>query len=491
MQVLVEFTYELNTQIIEVGPLILSEVYRIFEAENIYNPKTRACAVEILCSVLKSINCHAENKQQIKDMINPTLTSFVQKLIAGLTAPLGKQSSFKLKMEIVRVLTYLVAEMPKFIHPYLPSILNPIWTLLTQMADVYIKVVVNDSEQSPFDTTEDEDQNEEFIKMILQVFEFVHSIVESKKFKQNVSMVLTDLIYIIIIYMQMTEEQESDWKQDSEKFVEDEDEEGVNFSVRTSGQDILAIIGEEFGEKMLTPLSEALTKHVAVADANRAAGQINWWKIHEASMLAVGSYKNVIENCEGLFNLGEYLNLVRGLLQYDVSPYLTGRSLWILSRYVDSKVYNTQMLVELIGNVQNALAPEQQIILKICATRSVYGICTNLQNGTEEQRRCVSQKLVGLFEGIFPIIEQSQNTVLGLILETVAAMLSFDQGFTAEISGKIIPLSIAIFLKYHDDRYILDNVQDIMKILSQNPYCSQPLQEKLIPTLGESSFSYI
>lgn len=102
MQVLVEFTYELNTQIIEVGPLILSEVYRIFEAENIYNTKTRACAVEILCSVLKSINVHAENKQQIKDMINPTLLSFIQKLIAGLTAPLGKQSSFKLKMEIVR-----------------------------------------------------------------------------------------------------------------------------------------------------------------------------------------------------------------------------------------------------------------------------------------------------------------------------------------------------------------------------------------------------
>uniref|UniRef100_A0A336MGN8 CSON015154 protein n=1 Tax=Culicoides sonorensis TaxID=179676 RepID=A0A336MGN8_CULSO len=483
MQVLVEFTYELNTQIIEVGPLILSEVYRIFEADGIYNTKTRACAVEILHSVLKSINLHAENKQQIKDMINPTLTNYVQKLIAGLTAPLGKQSSFKLKMEIVKVLTYMVAEMPKFIHPYLPSILNPIWTLLTQMADVYIKVIVNNEEESPFDTTQEEDQNEEFIKMILQVFEFVHSIVESKKFKQNVSLVLTDLIYIIIIYMQMTEEQGIDWQEDSEKFVEDEDEQGVNYSVRTSGQDILAIIGEEFGDKVLPALSDALTKHVAVADANRAAGQLNWWKIHEASMLAVGSYKALIESNEGLFNLGEYLNLVRGLLQYDVSPYLTGRCLWILARYVDSKIYNVQMMMELIGNIQKALSPEQQMVLKICATRSVYGICTNLQNGNEEQRQCLSQKLVELFDGIFPIIQQSQNTVLGLILETVAGMLSFDSGFTAQISAKVIPLSIAIFLKYHDDRYILDSVQDIMKILSQNPYCSQPLQEKLVPTL--------
>lgn len=35
MQVLVEFTYDLNSQIAVVGPVILSEVYRIFEAEQV------------------------------------------------------------------------------------------------------------------------------------------------------------------------------------------------------------------------------------------------------------------------------------------------------------------------------------------------------------------------------------------------------------------------------------------------------------------------
>lgn len=40
-----------------------------------------------------------------------------------------------------------------------------------------------------------------------------------------------------------------------------------------------------------------------------------------------------------------------------------------------------------------------------------------------------------------------------------------------------------MFLKYHDDRYILELVQDILKILSQNPFCLAPLQEKIIPTV--------
>jgi hypothetical protein len=38
-------------------------------------------------------------------------------------------------------------------------------------------------------------------------------------------------------------------------------------------------------------------------------------------------------------------------------------------------------------------------------------------------------------------------------------------------------------LKYHDDRFILELVQDILKLLSQNPYSHQPLQEKIVPTL--------
>lgn len=40
-----------------------------------------------------------------------------------------------------------------------------------------------------------------------------------------------------------------------------------------------------------------------------------------------------------------------------------------------------------------------------------------------------------------------------------------------------------IFLKFHDDRFILEIIQDILKKLSQNSYCLDKLQEKIIPTL--------
>lgn len=154
--------------------------------------------------------------------------------------------------------------------------------------------------------------------MILQIFEFIHTIIESKKFKHNIKNVIPDLVYIMIIYMQITEDQIESWTDDAEKFVEDEDEEGVDFSVRTSAQDILLSLTSEFEMEVLQGLSDALTKHVVVADSDRNAGKPFWWKIQESSMLAVGSFKDLILDNEGKFNLMEYLNLIKNLLNYQV-----------------------------------------------------------------------------------------------------------------------------------------------------------------------------
>jgi hypothetical protein len=84
MKVLVEFTYELQEQVKEVGPMILSEVYRIFEAETVYSVKVRSCAVDILNSLLKCINTQIESKVDQANMLNPILPTFLGKLVQGI-----------------------------------------------------------------------------------------------------------------------------------------------------------------------------------------------------------------------------------------------------------------------------------------------------------------------------------------------------------------------------------------------------------------------
>lgn len=67
----------------------------------------------------------------------------------------------------------------------------------------------------------------------------------------------------------------------------------------------------------------------------------------------------------------------------------------------------------------------------------------------------------------------------------------FDKTFTANHHARIIPFTIAIFVKYYEDPFILEQVQDTLQVLSENEFCIGPLQEKLVPTLVSFFFVLI
>lgn len=46
-----------------------------------------------------------------------------------------------------------------------------------------------------------------FENLVFSIFEFVHALLENSKFKSTVKKALPELIYYVILYMQITEEQ--------------------------------------------------------------------------------------------------------------------------------------------------------------------------------------------------------------------------------------------------------------------------------------------
>uniref|UniRef100_A0A182YB22 Uncharacterized protein n=1 Tax=Anopheles stephensi TaxID=30069 RepID=A0A182YB22_ANOST len=484
MKVLAEFTLELDRQVGEVAPLILSEVYRIFTAANQYNVTARKYAVEILYSLLRSINTNIETRQEKSAILNPVLPNFMQRLIEGLTAPNGPHSSFPLKTQIIKILKYMISDMSKFVQPYVGTILPTIWQLLTQLADFYVKVVVNEIEAAPFNgPDQDEDVVDDFVQMILQIFEFVHTIIEMKKYKAAIMNVLTDLVYITVLYMQITEDQARQWVEDPEKFVDDEDEQGVEFTIRVTAHDVLLIVGREYEKQLLPCFTEALGKHSAVAEVDRNAGNPHWWKIHESSMLAVGSFKDMIVENPASFDMGQYLALLKMLMESHASPYLLGRCLWLLSRFCECDILRQPFMEQIVNVTVDSLSVDKPTVLRIMAARAIYGFCSNLKGNKDERHVLILSKLEHFFDGLVGLFEQSQNTVLGLLLEALSATISFDVNVTATLCAKVINVTMTVFQKYHDDRFLLEMVQDVLKILSQNPFCLLPLQDRIIPTL--------
>jgi len=61
--------------------------------------------------------------------------------------------------------------------------------------------------------------------------------------------------------------------------------------------------------------------------------------------------------------------------------------------------------------------------------------------------------------------------------------VQFDPSIAASGQSKIIPLTIAVFLKYPEDPFILNIVYELVRVLAGTPACVQSLQEKFIPTI--------
>lgn len=238
--------------------------------------------------------------------------------------------------------------------------------------------------------------------------------------------------------MQITEQQIEAWTEDPEMYVDDYNTENCEGTIRVSSNDILTNIGEEFGQKALLPaLSEALTRHVNVAEAEKTAQNPHWWKIVEAAAAAVGSLKSFISEYqdEAQFNLKQYLTFVKTLLgrggddgsgyQGDVSPYLHSKCLWVLSRFADvSGIYDRQTLSIVLDCTANNLSNEKPMSVQIGAMRSLLELCQGLENATEEQRAMVIEKLPRFMNFITVIAQRAKNNLLSELLLTISAVIA-------------------------------------------------------------------
>jgi len=493
VRVLKELSRDLtDSQIPSVAPVILPDIYRIFCESERYTVGTRSRAVEIFTTLTTMICTIGEvNKSLQKTLLNPFLSTFAEALVAALAVQDSHASDTGLKTQVVKALTVLVKNVPKQMSQWMPQILPPVWSTLTSSAEKYVREVVNEG------GAEDEcvDSDGEvlgFETLMFAIFDFVETMVESKRFKPAVKSGLTDLMYYIVIYMQITEEQVQKWSENPDSFVEEEDEDSFTYSVRISAQDLLVTLFYEFQDDSCASLAQITQRHLTEAAQAREAGNEEWWKIHEAVMLALGSVRDsmreAIDKGKVNFDFSNFLNnVVLADMNSPVHPFLLGRCLWLASKFPEYQ--STELMTAFLEGTVRGLQQDQPHPVRISAVRAIWGFCEHLKSAGESGNLSLSSLLVPLLPALVDgLVNMAANfsqssEILGLILENLGVVLDCDSKFTASQEAKVAPLAIAIFLKYSSDPLIIGLSQDIFKILSKNPECAGPLQTRLIPTI--------
>ncbi|XP_013378679.1 importin-9 isoform X1 [Lingula anatina] len=484
MRVLTEFCREVtDTQMPQVAPVILPEMYNIFTQDKAYSIRTRSRAVDIFNTCAGLIGTMTDyNKGVAKQLLFPVLPQFVEAFIQALQVPDGETSDSGLKMEVLKGITTLVKAFPKNMSPWLHQILPPVWNTLTHSADIYVRTVVNDTEDA-VNPVDSDGEVLGFENLVFGIFEFIHALIETPKFRGVVKKSMDQLIYYVVLYMQITEDQIGLWSSNPDQFVEDEDDDTFSYSVRISAQDLLLSLASEFMNECAPGIFAAVTRHLQEADAIKTSNP-HWWKLHESVMLTMGSIRSlvldVINSGQCQFDIVGFLeSVILGDLNLQVSPFLLGRCLWTGSRYTGAM--SPQLLERFLQATVSGLHPSQPPSVRISAVRAVFGFCDHLKQSNTTQ--LLAPHLGNMFDGLMSIAQQFSTEVLALCLETINIVLSVDSSFTKNVEDKISPLAIAVFLKFSGDPLVVSLVQDTFAQLSKNSECREPLQQRLLPTL--------
>ncbi|ELK34962.1 Importin-9, partial [Myotis davidii] len=491
MRVLTEFTREVtDTQMPLVAPVILPEMFKIFTMAEVYGIRTRSRAVEIFTTCAHMI-CNMEEleKGAAKVLIVPVVQQFTEAFVQALQIPDGPTSDSGFKMEVLKAVTALVKNFPKHMVSSMQQILPIVWNTLTESAALYPSGLggagteVNYTEEVE-DPVDSDGEVLGFENLVFSIFEFVHALLENSKFKSTVRKALPELIYYVLLYMQITEEQIKVWTANPQQFVEDEDDDTFSYTVRIAAQDLLLAVATDFQGESAAALAAAATRHLQEAEQAKSSGAEHWWKIHEACMLALGSVKSVltdsVKSGRVHFDMHGFLtSVVLADLNLAVSPFLLGRALWAASRF--TVAMSPELIQQFLQATVSGLHETQPPSVRISAVRAIWGYCDQLK--ASESTHVLQPFLPSVLDGLIHLAAQFSSEVLNLVMETLCIVCTVDPEFTASVESKICPFTIAIFLKYSNDPVVALLAQDIFKELSQIEACQGPMQMRLIPTL--------
>ncbi|XP_015788598.1 importin-9 [Tetranychus urticae] len=498
MKVFTEMCHEISElQIPDIAPILLPRIYDIL-VNPYFSIGTRGRAIQVYSELAETITMIGElDKSATKQFLDPVLPQFTTALIKIIEAPdSAADVDLGLKKKALSALTLLIKNCRKRMWKYMPAILTPVWYNLTSFASLYVKVVVNsESEEAKLSNyqpgTDSDGDSVSVEEFIFAIFDFVSVITETSKSRKLIKHGISDLLYYILIYMQITDEQMETWSSNPDRFVEDEDDDSYSYSVRISALDVLMSLAREYEENeskeenlnFQMALLNAIKKHFTESyEAKANSNNYWWWKIQECCLLAFGSISTAL--MDTVKENGPLADEIRAILDTcsnisaDVSPFFAGRYLWTAAVY--APIMNSSVIDRFIQATLSGLLNVSPII-KISSIRAAYNICIYLQE--THQVDFIKPYLPQILEVMVSIGTAYSNEVLALVLQTIKTLVSLDKVFAASVESKVSALAIETFLRHSADPVLITSTQDIFKELSKNPDCIGPLQQQIIPTL--------
>ncbi|OMO75449.1 hypothetical protein CCACVL1_16170 [Corchorus capsularis] len=230
-----------DTMIPTLVPVLFPCLYTIVSSSQTYNKylQTKALSIIYACtSILGAMS--GVYQAEASALMEPMLKPWVDQFSFILEHPVQPEDpdDWSIRMEVLKCLNQFVQNFPSFTESDFRGIVGPLWQTFVSSLGVYFRSAIEGTED-PYEGRYDSDGAEISLEsFVIQLFEFLLTIVGSRKLVKVVTNNIADLVYYTIAFLQVTEQQVHTWSVDANQFVADEDD--ATYSCRVSGKYLYA-----------------------------------------------------------------------------------------------------------------------------------------------------------------------------------------------------------------------------------------------------------
>ncbi|TVU11657.1 hypothetical protein EJB05_45254 [Eragrostis curvula] len=525
-----------DTCVPKLVPELFPSLHRIISSPHLYENSLRAKALAIVHSCISMLgSMSGVYKRDIVALITSILDPLIEQFSIILNSPVQSQNpdDWSMHMEVLKCLLQLVQNFPRlpeakisgnenFAQPFLhlcgrhlsphsrsitchPFKVQRILIVLTMILMV-VKEVLSPLRFSLID-----------ILFFLKLFELWTTIVGNTRLAKVIRGNIKELAYYTIGFQQITEGQVQSWSRDANQYVADEDD--VTYSCRVSGSLLLEEMVNAYEDYGIDSILEAAQMRFHESRELKQAGSADWWRLHEASLFALGSLSEQL--CEAqvdlyffvllssslphllVFGDGYHLPVYNGyssnredsgLSKYNVRdlleqmtadiagtgvhqyPFLHARALSIVPKFssVISKGVSEQFLI----NAAHAIALDVPPPVKVGACRAI----AQLLPGSNQD--LIQPNIMGILSSLVDLLRQASEETLHLVLETLQSAIKSGGEQSTSIEPIISPIVLDVWVQHIADPFISIDAVEVLEAIKNAPGCLQPLVSRILPTIG-------
>ncbi|KMT08396.1 hypothetical protein BVRB_6g140740 [Beta vulgaris subsp. vulgaris] len=465
-------------------PILFPCLLSIVSSPQIYDKSMRTKALSIVygcTSMLGTIS--GTYKAETSYMMSSMLHSWMQQLAAVLSHPVQSEDpdDWSIRMEALKCLNQFVQNFPSATEEGFMTIVGPLWQTFVTTLQVYEQSSIEGTQDS-FEGRYDSDGAERSLEsFVVQLFEFLLTIVGSSRFVKVIANNLQELVYYTYGFMQITEQQMHAWSLDANQYISDEDDNMYN--CRVSGVLLLEEIINSCGEEGLRAIIDAARRRFMESKQQKSEGLKFWWRIREAVMYAIASLSDQLQEAEVCGSDGsDFKKFIEQMIMEDIGagvhefPFLHARMFSSIPKF-------SSMLSA--GVIEHFLFASLRDIGMDVPPPVKVGYCRVLsQLLSEANREAVQPHILQLLSSLIDLLNQASEESLHLVLETLQAAVKSGHDASLSVEPVISPIILNTWVSHISDPFISIDAIEVLEAIKNAPGCIQPLVSRVLPYIG-------